>query len=324
MSRSARHRPSEGAPEPRPAEGEPTSRFGAACLDLSWSLWTELGVPGVVRRHQGVVIDPESLLLWTPSVWGPDPRLRDVVLAWATAHGDWCSWTRLQGLRRSFPASIWLVFENAQVPIGPGATKSARDPAAASRSPWPTPRSAPLLPMDRVALLRFRLRALCGVGARADVLCELLAGPQAWASAADLADIGYSKRSIARVLADLSLAAIVNSRARDNTIRFQLQSASALGELVGTTDRFVAWHRLLPIFAKVQDLIERFDGRPEPVRRVEANKVREFVAASCAELRIPAPPPTRGKPDAWDLLLGWAVATTGAIAQGDMPGRHGG
>ena len=32
-------------------------------LDLAWSLWTELGVAGVQRRHQQYLIVPEELIL---------------------------------------------------------------------------------------------------------------------------------------------------------------------------------------------------------------------------------------------------------------------
>ena len=42
--------------------------------DLAWSLWTELGVSGVVRRHSGIVIDLEPLLAATPALASDDPR----------------------------------------------------------------------------------------------------------------------------------------------------------------------------------------------------------------------------------------------------------
>lgn len=315
------HATSGGVPELRPTGDDPIARFRAACLDLAWSLWTELGAPGVFRRHQTVVVDPEPLLLWTPSIAGPDPRLGELVVAWAAAHGDWCSWTRIQGLRRSFPASTWFAFETARLPFAGGAPRPPRDSAIRSPPGRATSRSAPPLPMDRPSLLRFRMRALCGVGARADVLCELLARHDTWMSASDLGAIGYAKRSTGRILADLSAAAIVNSRTRENTIRVQLRSPSALGEIVGPTGRFLAWTLLFPVLAQLLDLIERFDAHAEPVRRVEAHKVREAVSAACTELWLPPPPRTRGRLDAWDSLLSWSAATAETIARGEMPDR---
>lgn len=35
--------------------------------DLAWSLWTELGVSGVVRNHAFVALDLEPILAVTPS-----------------------------------------------------------------------------------------------------------------------------------------------------------------------------------------------------------------------------------------------------------------
>ncbi len=54
--------------------------------DLAWSLWTELGVPGVIRRHASLVVDPEPLLVATPELARTDQRLQDEVLRWWKAH----------------------------------------------------------------------------------------------------------------------------------------------------------------------------------------------------------------------------------------------
>ena len=34
-------------------------------IELCWSLWTELGIAGVIRKHQHILIAPEELILLT-------------------------------------------------------------------------------------------------------------------------------------------------------------------------------------------------------------------------------------------------------------------
>ena len=56
--------------------------------EILWSAWTELGVPGVERRHRRVVADPEPLIVFTPALAANDPRLIEQAAAWCERHGD--------------------------------------------------------------------------------------------------------------------------------------------------------------------------------------------------------------------------------------------
>jgi hypothetical protein len=66
-----------------------------AILDLLWSAWTELGVPGVERTHQRFAIDPDPLIVFTPALAKDDPRLVEQAAAWCGRHGAVVSKTRL-------------------------------------------------------------------------------------------------------------------------------------------------------------------------------------------------------------------------------------
>ena len=64
-------------------------------LDLTWSLWTELGVLGVKRHHQHCLIAPEELILLTALIAELDPRLRDESLDWCSQYHHLISISRL-------------------------------------------------------------------------------------------------------------------------------------------------------------------------------------------------------------------------------------
>jgi hypothetical protein len=43
-------------------------------IDLAWSLWTGLGVPGQIDNHGDCAVDPEPLILFTAGLRDADPR----------------------------------------------------------------------------------------------------------------------------------------------------------------------------------------------------------------------------------------------------------
>jgi hypothetical protein len=71
-------------------------------LDLAWSLWTELGVAGVKRKHQKCLITPEELILLTVALAKVDPRLRDESLDWCSQYHRFISMSRLNSMMKSF------------------------------------------------------------------------------------------------------------------------------------------------------------------------------------------------------------------------------
>ena len=74
-----------------------------ATTDLLWSLWTELGVNGVVRKHAQVIIDPEALLLFSPLLVASEPRLLELIYSWSVKHHGLIAPSRLSGLRKTLP-----------------------------------------------------------------------------------------------------------------------------------------------------------------------------------------------------------------------------
>lgn len=288
-------------------------------LDLVWSLWTELGVPGMARRHQRVALDPEPLVVTSPSLFEFDPRLRDQVFAWCSAHAGRLSISRMQGLLResSQPARTAFVSFSSTLHRQTG----VRWPDGGGAEPWPhVPEiDPPRLPMERAALLRLRLRGLCGVGARADVLAELLARPHTWLRASDLSFLGYSKRAVALCLTDLAQAGVASSRIERNAFQYKLARPDLLADLVHARDlAFPPWSAILR-FVTLSLGLAALDGRPPGVRRVEASGYREELKALSDVLWLDTPPMVRGNAAAWEEMTSWAASQVGALSAGTSP-----
>ena len=294
-----------------------SSALADGCLSVAWSLWSELGVPGIARNHRQVVIDPEPIVLWSPSIIREDPRLRDLVFAWCAAHGARLSASRMRALARRLPASTGAQFAGFARTLAGAST--VRWPAGTAAADWPEPteRRAVPLPMERPALLRFRLRSLAGVGARADTLHHLLAAWPDSVCAADVAATGYGKRNVSRLLAEMADAQILSTRRRGNRLEFHLRTPAMLGRLVGAGDAWdVPWVELLGVLARLLDLETTWTERPSTARRIQAHRVRSEIAPVAESVGLTPPPRTEANADAFPVLLDWGAAEAAKLANG--------
>ena len=291
-----------------------------AAVELAWSLWTELGVPGVARHHRHVVIDPEAVVLWSPAVVVDDPRLRDLTFAWCASHGGRLSTSRLRALGRRLPESFRRAFAGFARTLGQVST--VRWPSATGAADWPPPsehRDVPL-PVGRPSMLRFRLRALAGVGARADTLHHILAAWPEPLTATEVAAGGYGKRNVSRLMGELAEAGILTGRRRGNRIEYHLRSPDLLGRLAAAgAAHDLPWVDLFDLLARVLDLETSWAGRPEAARRVQAHKVRLEVTPLAESVGLSSPPVTEGNKDAFPALLDWAAVEVRMLATGTAP-----
>ncbi len=137
---------------------------------LAWSLWTELGVAGVVRQHESCLIALEELIVLTAIIADADPRLCDEALDWCSRYHHFVSISRLKTLIKCFGESVSQPFSAfaatlnsvsmADWPLETGAIPLKFKPSGKSQPPQ----------CELPALLSLRLRALFGVGARADLI----------------------------------------------------------------------------------------------------------------------------------------------------------
>ena len=266
----------------------------------------------MIRNHSGVGIDLEPLLAVTPVLSCDDPRLLEQVLCWCVSHRDRVNTARLTMLVHRLPAEACRIFKSFASTVN----AVAKTTWPAEGSPWdslPRLRDVPL-PLQRKSLFRLRARVLCGVGTRADVLCDLLARPRNWSTAAELAEHGHSKRNIARTLVDFESAQIGISLSRGNALQFRAAHpatiAAALGGLPTAHPDWTTIFSLVLLLLEIGD----FENAPVPVQQVEAATRRNTLALLSEQLSLKSPPLTAGIPDAWHILMDWGVSQLADLA----------
>lgn len=287
------------------------SRLEDVAQSLLWSLWSELGVPGQERRHRAVAVDPEPLIAWTPFLAARDPRLLGLAFDWCVVHAAHITKVRFPGLVRSMPneaAAALASFNGALARHGidwrPAAAPMALD----------VTRSRMALPTERPALVRFRIRALCGTSARAEVLAALLACGDRGAQTAELTPSGLTRRSVERVLDDLVTANLLATTGRERRRTFRLRDPRALERTVQASGlrSWPDWHRAFTLVASLAELAMA-EHVSEGVRRVDAARRWQKLEELALTLRLEAPPGPVGREDVFDALVEWGWRVVGEL-----------
>jgi len=286
-----------------------------ATLDLVWSLWTELGVPGPRRSHQRAAVDPERLLVATPAIATADPRLEDLVFSWCAQHAHRLSASRLATLLRAAAPDERVAAERFLGELaGEGVVLAKVAPVPLAR---PRARRTLAVPVERPALLRLRVRGLVGVGGRSDLLFALLSAPEQWLSASQLDDVGIAKRNIARILAELAEAGVVHDRSRGNVREFRLANPQALGEVVARGDVVVPdWRAVFAWMRVTTELASLSADRPATLL-VEVARRRKEVMALAVALGVALPRADElAEPE---TFVAWMVTVAQSLADGASP-----
>jgi len=195
--------------------------IGELALELAWSLWSELGVNGVARRHDWQAIDLEPLLLYTAWIGPEDKRLQARSIEWSIANFRIASAIRMRNLARQATRSTRGSFGRYAATV----KEHANAPWPASGNPLARVRSdaEPAPDLRRPSLLQLRLRALVGVSARSEVLRLLLADPERPQSVGQLAEsAAYGKGSVAQSLDMLTMAGFVQVHPFGNRLVYRL------------------------------------------------------------------------------------------------------
>lgn len=287
-------------------------------FELAWRQWTALGVAGVQRAYGKVAIAPEELIILTATLAVADPRLRDEAMDWCTRYGDFVSTPRLKNLLRAMPAGTTDAF----APFGATVNASSRMRWPASGKPWRVKLSgkSKLPTLDQPALLHLRLRGLFGVTARADVIAAFLSRSDPRLSAADLVELGYTKRNIAQTLDSLATSGLLRATRVRNQVRFEWAKRDELARLVEPLpDRIPRWPVIIRFVIGLQELAVRLDPKSDTVAGVEAVKfLRDFDLETSA-LNLQPPPPASLPAETWSAFQKWAVRHTSSLARGTSP-----
>lgn len=238
--------------------------FLDAVRDLLWRQWGGLGVPGAAREAGEWIVDPEALLVGTIQFGRYDPRLFDAALDWCLAHGKWISTTRLRWLRKDLvaaearilgaavsalagqdrsakwralgrdgedeggvagaPIQHFLTPDDRPLPLGTAADHAFQKHGIA-RPPWERGRVASRLDLRRPAALRLRMRALFGIGSRAEIVLFLLTHhgghPRRVAR-----QINHAQPPVARAMAEMAQAGLLTEHRKAREVEYALDGAA--------------------------------------------------------------------------------------------------
>ena len=140
--------------------------------------------------------------------------------------------TRLRNLLAAESPEVQAAFGQTAATVN--ANSGLRWPGATQARPFQRTRRSAVADFGAPSLVVMRLRALFGVGARAEIVRAFLADPPARRSAADVAaDAGYAKRNIAEALEALRMAGLLEIHARRNQRLYGLADAGWLMALPG-------------------------------------------------------------------------------------------
>lgn len=198
------------------------SALSDALLNLLWRQWHELGAPAARQKFAATrsLIDPEALVLCSLAMVQREPRLGDALVSWCATNSEHLSAQRLKNLARDYPAGVQALLPGlAHVMVMAG--KDARwRPLAGATSTFPAilaqrgRKQSTAVPLDRPAAFLIRMRAVFGLGLRADIIGFLLRkrDPQDYSDAGEIARAtGYNRTAVKRTLDVLEAAGALSS-----------------------------------------------------------------------------------------------------------------
>lgn len=280
---------------------------------LLWRQWSRIGVAGTNLGDDQAILDPEALILFTLEAGRSDPRLFDEMLDWLLRNGKAIDVQRLRNIHRQDPdgsarllfavASLLAEHEKsakwsrlAQAPtdvpqegeplfwLGDRThvpDPRRRDPhferAGYVRSAFVPRRLSGNVPRKDPACLRFRLRALFGIGIRAEIIAFLLAHEGGVNGDAVARSIDFSPPGTQEALREMEASDLVLSRREGREKRYFV-SRDRWCEFLDLPPPviWVNWVRLFRGLARVL----RFLRRPDFRRMTEYVQASEFARAA--------------------------------------------
>lgn len=297
----------------------PLKELDKFLLDLAWSLWTELGVAGIKRKHQKCLISLEELIVLTAALAKIDPRLRDESLDWCTQYHHFISISRLKLIIKSFGSLIEEPFSSYAATLN--AVANTHWPLFTDSSPlkFIPSRKSCLRPLESPALINIRARSLFGTGARADLVTFFATHVKGDFSASDLTEIGYSKRNLAEILEELALTGLFEKFLLRNQQRYRLAKNDHLVRALGPLPDYApSWRVIFEILLSLRMCIKRTENSSESTKVVEMRNLLQTLEKSLQKLHL-KPPPLQTHFQAYlDSVYAWLLDIARKIAKGNF------
>lgn len=290
---------------------------------LAWSLWTELGVAGLEHKHQNYSVSPEELILLTSALSEFDPRLRDEALDWSIQNHRFISPLRLQILGKKYEAYIRKPLSIFSSTVNAFANIRTKWTIMMNASPLklrPSGKSQ-LRSFEDPSMIHFRLRSFFGVGAKADVIAYLLTERREDFAISDLIELGFSKKRLAEILADLAGAGILSESRVRNQFRYNFVRRDQFIKLIGEIPKkMVHWDRILSILLPIRACIKEVEGTPVGVRVIDMRNLFNDLTIQLLQLKLTPPPLQQDFEDYWNNVAKRIIDFSESLSKGKFKG----
>ena len=297
-------------------------------LNFLWRQWSALGVLGEARTKDPWILDPEPMLLFTLEMGRYEPRLFDEVMDWLVVNGRWIDMQRLRGILREKgettrnllgAAAAFLMdrqderkwknlAQSCKLQVADGASnieslfcEKNGKPHPMTRKPDPrflsfgfnrpeldVRRMTREVPITSHNTVRFLLRALFGLGSRAECLLYLLTHDGGHPSEVAKA-IGISIRGAQDALIELSTSGLILTRIKGKRkIEYWLSqerwweflSGGSIAEIEKPI--WIDWIALYSALSKVWATLSEI-GRAEMSDYMRSSKLRDSLEVAGGE-----------------------------------------
>ena len=275
------------------------SAFQDSLEGFLWDQWVSIGLAGVARYgFVPFVIDPEALLLATTQFARHDSRFMEEVLDWVEWRGQLLSVQRIKNFH-----------SNPGIGSAPVLTEIAEIVSHSRQKHWKTllsleemkPKTKELPVYGKDIELRgmsvapdpndgesflFRMRAIFGVNARAEVLTWLLTHDSGH-PARIARETGWFSKSVQTILNDLESSGLVDAQRSDREKHFRLERGKWLHLLQPQEN--LQWFTQPPFYLACSYMLQtlRTLGRADDSSAgLQSILIRENITATQAALRL--------------------------------------
>jgi hypothetical protein len=289
-------------------------------LTLCWSLWTELGVRGVVQHHRDWSVDLEALIIATAALAESDPRLRDESLDCLLKLSPYLSVARLKNILAATAPDVEVAFGPYAATFNSASKTHVKLPATknARRYRFSRANKSSPFPLLGPAKTSLRLRAMFGVGAKAEVLGLMLAVDNRQWSALELSSRArFVKLVVTVALRDLENAGTVSIIKVGNRNSYRLKEPKALHDLVGSSAKqVVPWPEVFDFLLQAHALLAGSATRGEIAVAVDANKLLDEHRDRMEMLHLAWDKPELEQERWWAGFVDWVLIAANQLADG--------
>lgn len=246
-----------------------------ATRSLAWSQWAALGVSTWERPSVTSLIDLEALIAFTGQRWPDDPRLAAQSIDWIASNMQLVS---LHQVRSALTRHRWS-FQGEFAAFARTAERFTHKkwPGKGEASPFLDSLPGKSRPVDLMepALLGLRVRALFGLGARAEIIRHLLFHDWPHTASGLARELPYGSRQVTKDLELLHMAGLLARHGTGSRSHaYALINPDALHQLTGVPEaRLVPWGDVYKVLTEVHTFL---DGEITELRSPDSEFARRL------------------------------------------------